>query len=65
MTLGNAQTCLMMRPGFSRGTFIYPFLWRSILLLQLLFSMSFVLRNEASSPITGKTDIAVIYNPCE
>lgn len=42
------------------------FLWQSILLLQLLFSVSFVSRNEeASSPIIGNTDTAVIYNPCE
>lgn len=63
---------LMMSRAFSPlfwggGIFYSSFLlWRRLLLLQLLFFMSFVLRNEeASSPIIGNTDTAVIDNPRE
>lgn len=50
-----------------RGIFYSSFLlWQRLLWLQLLFFMSFVLRNEeASSPIIGNTDTAVIDNPRE
>lgn len=54
-------------PLFWGGIFYSSFLlWRRLLLLQLLFFMAFVLRNEeASSPIIGNTDTAVIDNPRE